>query len=238
MNKEYNAIASRDEELPMVNTHHDLTKKDWKKNTPLLLLTGLFLGVAFLAGQYSGGRGATAVISGILDDRAMASFDDICVSGASIEQLKAEELNLRKFISEHITPEHWKEMTKPFDLSLPSGVEVLENSDNSRTLSSCANLDFSIVGIVGHRGSACVGDNSISYNGCIQVLGNDIVCNSYSIGENSNFPIASFPVPGGNAKVTLEASLSGGWIRICGVIDWWWPLGEDKACSPTIYLPF
>jgi len=236
MNKDYSAIASRDEESPMVNTHHDLTKKDWKKNTPLLLLTGLFLGVAFLAGQYSGGRGATAVISGILDDRAMASSDDICVSGATIEILKAEELNLRKYISEHITPEHWKEMTKPFVLSLPSVVEILENFDDSRSLSTCANLDFSIVGIVGHKGQACITGDSITYNGCIQVLGNDIACNSYSIGGNTNFPIAAFPVPGGTAKVTLEASVSGKWIRLCGVIDWWWPLGEDKACSPTIYL--
>jgi hypothetical protein len=240
MNKDYDAISSRDEESPMINAHHDLKKKDWINNTPLVLFTGLFLGVVFLAGQYSGGRGATAVISGILDERAMASFDDSCISGASTEQLKAEEDNALKLINEHLTPERWKELTAPLDTSLPSGVEVLENSDDSsgRSLSSCVNLNSNIVGPLSHAGTACLRSDRIEYNGCIRVAGNNIICKRYSLGEYTNFPIAKLPVPGATATVELEARVSQKWIRLCGVLDWWaWWTSDTKACTPRFYIP-
>jgi len=240
MNKDYNAIPSRDEELPMVNARNNLKKKDWTTNTPLVLFTGLFLGVVFLAGQYSGGRGATAVISGILDERAMASFDDVCISGASIENLKEETMNILKRVDDHITPDRLKKLIGKLPaLPLPSGVTKLEKNDDGdgteRMMQQCVRLDTGIVGPIDHNGSACIKDGSIVYNGCLRLAGNNLHCERMSIGRNSNFRLFRAPIPGGFADITLKATINGidsFKISFCGEIDWWaWFMSDLSVCT-------
>jgi hypothetical protein len=225
MNNEYDTIESCDEATPVLGRGQDGMKK--KGFAPLVVLTALVLGLAFYAGQYRG-----AAVALVANNN---SFEDVCLSKDLTHEQAGE---LFKFLDdEYVTP-YWAGKGKAFDEkfvhpptpALPSVVENLSNDYVTPAGETCAQVDFSAFNIVTHDGEICYSDDSISviYRRCISILGNQVECNTQSIGGNTQLTMGPYYEPTGTISLTLYVNVNDGWMDQCVKKTYWGGWWDDE----------
>jgi len=178
-------------------------------------------------------------------DKGSSTYEDTCLRN---DLTKEELATTVSFLQDEYMVPYLKTLTRKelmdsivvVPASVPSGVQVLDPSDDSSPSifnKPCGNLGVKFFNILSHVGTVCYQseDNSVIVKGTFSAFGKDVYSYKEKITSDLSFPLTFIGIPIiGNFKITLEVAISKGYVRLCAVLTVF--LNKDKKqCTDKVY---
>jgi len=223
--------------------------QDWKQkrgygSTVLLAVVVLCGLVAVTTNGNSRRSTVTSSVDGNFirsNDKTSSPYEDSCLrNDLTMEELADTMMFLEdQYAIPYLKTMGRKEFMDNMDVTVgvvPSGVEVLDPSDDSSPAGLCVRADFDFFKIVSHEGTICYRlDGTIVIKGRFLVLGNVVERYERRVGNDTRWPLVSFNAGVGSVKIEVIASLSERYVEFCGEYYIMW-VGTQRECTGKFRL--